>query len=490
MMPYAQQLMMAQAATAAAAGAAVTERRRRFSITQRLCSSFATQVRRGGTTIRCHDRREKLVALATELAKRFRDSRGRARSQQQLSFRKHRATERDAATARWSFPKRTAASAPTSKTTSYARSNSRKDAARPPSPSTCICSASAAWSSARPAQRPEEKLFWDAIGHGKQIIGGGISEPETGGDWGYFATKARKDGDYLRPQRAQDFHQPLARHRFVHGDGDDRGYQSAALVDVSDSQGHARAGADRDLGCDGDARDCQSRPRHQGCTGARDRDDGIAAHRTHRRVGGVVVRMVLPFGRGGIHRGRDRGIQVRQGIHLAIPAAVAAAPNSSTCPEFSSRLPMPKRSSPLRARFISAPRATTFRIPNHLQGEAGLARVVLAKYVATNNAIRAVDQMMEIVGAHGYLKKFPMERYFRDVRAGVNHPLSNARARELIGKSALGIGLGECRAGRLTLPVERHRTGRSCAPRAPRGASICDGSTRPRPRARAMRSIW
>ena len=40
-------------------------------------------------------------------------------------------------------------------------------------------------------QRPEEKLFWDAIGRGKQIIGGGISEPETGGDWGFFATKAR-----------------------------------------------------------------------------------------------------------------------------------------------------------------------------------------------------------------------------------------------------------------------------------------------------------
>src|SRR5580704_11734357 len=44
-------------------------------------------------------------------------------------------------------------------------------------------------------ERPEEKLFLDAIGHGRQIIGGGISEPETGGDWGYFATKARKDGD-------------------------------------------------------------------------------------------------------------------------------------------------------------------------------------------------------------------------------------------------------------------------------------------------------
>ena len=67
----------------------------------------------------------------------------------------------------------------------------------------------------------------------------------------------------------------------------------------------------------------------------------------------------------------------------------------------------------------------------------------MPKYVATNNAIRTVDDCMEIVGAHGFLKKFPMERYFRDVRAGLNHPLSNARARELIGKNALGIGLGE-----------------------------------------------
>ena len=77
------------------------------------------------------------------------------------------------------------------------------------------------------------------------------------------------------------------------------------------------------------------------------------------------------------------------------------------------------------------------------KGETGLARLVMAKYVATNNAIRAVDCCMEAVGAHGMLKKFPMERYYRDVRAGVNHPLSNARARELIGKAALEIGLGE-----------------------------------------------
>ena len=74
-------------------------------------------------------------------------------------------------------------------------------------------------------------------------------------------------------------------------------------------------------------------------------------------------------------------------------------------------------------------------------GEVGLTRVITPKYVAVNNAIRIVDYCMEIVGAHGFLRRSPLERMFRDVRAGVNHPLSNARAREFIGKSALGIAM-------------------------------------------------
>ena len=46
----------------------------------------------------------------------------------------------------------------------------------------------------RATGRPQEELFFDAIARGKQILGGGISEPETGGDWGYFATRARREG--------------------------------------------------------------------------------------------------------------------------------------------------------------------------------------------------------------------------------------------------------------------------------------------------------
>ncbi len=47
----------------------------------------------------------------------------------------------------------------------------------------------------RATGRPEEELFFDVIARGRQILGGGISEPETGGDWGYFATRARRDGE-------------------------------------------------------------------------------------------------------------------------------------------------------------------------------------------------------------------------------------------------------------------------------------------------------
>lgn len=46
----------------------------------------------------------------------------------------------------------------------------------------------------------------------------------------------------------------------------------------------------------------------------------------------------------------------------------------------------------------------------------------LAKYVATNNAIKVVDLAMRIVGASSLSRKQPLERYYRDVRAGLHNP--------------------------------------------------------------------
>ncbi|ACT00532.1 acyl-CoA dehydrogenase family protein [Paenibacillus sp. JDR-2] len=46
----------------------------------------------------------------------------------------------------------------------------------------------------------------------------------------------------------------------------------------------------------------------------------------------------------------------------------------------------------------------------------------LAKYVATNNAIKIVDLAMRIVGGTSLSRQLPLERYYRDVRAGLHNP--------------------------------------------------------------------
>ena len=61
------------------------------------------------------------------------------------------------------------------------------------------------------------------------------------------------------------------------------------------------------------------------------------------------------------------------------------------------------------------------------------------KYVAVKNAEAAVDRCLRMVGGHGLFRKLPLERYYRDVRAGQFHPPSNDVALETIGKAVLGV---------------------------------------------------
>jgi alkylation response protein AidB-like acyl-CoA dehydrogenase len=67
--------------------------------------------------------------------------------------------------------------------------------------------------------------------------------------------------------------------------------------------------------------------------------------------------------------------------------------------------------------------------------------VSTVKYVAVNNADAAVDRCLRMVGGHGMFRKLPLERYYRDVRAGQFHPPGNDVALETIGKSVLGVPL-------------------------------------------------
>lgn len=61
----------------------------------------------------------------------------------------------------------------------------------------------------------------------------------------------------------------------------------------------------------------------------------------------------------------------------------------------------------------------------------------LAKYVVTNNAIKIVDLAMRIVGAASLSRNQPLERYYRDVRAGLHNPPMDSTVLHTLAKATL-----------------------------------------------------
>ena len=63
--------------------------------------------------------------------------------------------------------------------------------------------------------------------------------------------------------------------------------------------------------------------------------------------------------------------------------------------------------------------------------------VLAAKYAATNNAVAAVEHAMRVVGGASMTKKLPLERYYRDVRAGLGHPMHDDQILNTLGRAAI-----------------------------------------------------
>ncbi len=72
-------------------------------------------------------------------------------------------------------------------------------------------------------------------------------------------------------------------------------------------------------------------------------------------------------------------------------------------------------------------------------GEAWSRKAVAARMIAIENSVRVVDLAMRAVGGASYFKRLPLERMFRDVRAGIYHPFDSDETLELLGKTAFGI---------------------------------------------------
>jgi alkylation response protein AidB-like acyl-CoA dehydrogenase len=76
-------------------------------------------------------------------------------------------------------------------------------------------------------------------------------------------------------------------------------------------------------------------------------------------------------------------------------------------------------------------------------GGAWPAKIVGAKLHAVEACWKVVDLAMEVSGGAGMFRGSELERLFRDARAGRFHPANTFLTHEIVGKTALGIDLGE-----------------------------------------------
>lgn len=60
-----------------------------------------------------------------------------------------------------------------------------------------------------------------------------------------------------------------------------------------------------------------------------------------------------------------------------------------------------------------------------------------AKYLVTNHAVEIVDLAMRLVGGASLSLNFPLQRYYRDVRAGLHHPPMDDVTLSSLAKDAL-----------------------------------------------------
>jgi alkylation response protein AidB-like acyl-CoA dehydrogenase len=95
---------------------------------------------------------------------------------------------------------------------------------------------------------------------------------------------------------------------------------------------------------------------------------------------------------------------------------------------------------------LEAARALIYKTARELAcgadfGDQMLPKVTAAQYFATNAALEVVTEAMQAVGGPSLFRRYPLERYYRDVRAGTLHPFTHYWLLEMIGKRVLGIPL-------------------------------------------------
>ncbi|MEK7368734.1 MAG: acyl-CoA dehydrogenase family protein, partial [Planctomycetota bacterium] len=73
------------------------------------------------------------------------------------------------------------------------------------------------------------------------------------------------------------------------------------------------------------------------------------------------------------------------------------------------------------------------------KGERSTHETSIAKYFASEAALRAANMAVQIHGGYGYSDEFPVERYLRDARVATIYEGTSEIQKLIIGRDALGL---------------------------------------------------
>jgi alkylation response protein AidB-like acyl-CoA dehydrogenase len=285
--------------------------------------------------------------------------------------------------------------------------------------------------------QPQGAMLGSMVAQQGWIVGGGYTEPDIGGNWGFPATRAEHDGAVYRLNGRKSFTSmsPIINFFVVNATltGEDgasqigtflvpRGTPGMETLETWDTMG-MRATASHDLVLS---------------------DVLVPAQYlvTVRAPGNLDVSTTALFAWFSLSIA-----SVYTGVAIAarnFAIEYARTRRPSVLPRTIAHLPGIQFAVADMDIALAAARALTRQIAQEwLEGQhhsvEGIGRVLLPKYVATNTAIEVVNRAMQIVGGVSIFRRTPLERYYRDVRAGTFHPLGNDQTREVIGKLALGV---------------------------------------------------
>jgi alkylation response protein AidB-like acyl-CoA dehydrogenase len=91
----------------------------------------------------------------------------------------------------------------------------------------------------------------------------------------------------------------------------------------------------------------------------------------------------------------------------------------------------------LRARHFLYTVAQRWDETNEEEKERLLPELGAAKMAVTNSALSVVDLAMRVMGARSLSQKSPLQRYYRDVRAGLHNPPMDDMTIQLLSRSAI-----------------------------------------------------